>query len=113
MKMKNEKLQFDAVNTQSLKDTKKMLYFCKKKCRKMAKGRDIELIKKRDNALCRRWVYLSEVKRLRTDDVLRILSQDEFFLSEERIYCIIRNNQGIIKSLVDKQLKNIKHEKHA
>jgi hypothetical protein len=79
----------------------------------MAKGRDRELIKKRDNALCRRWVYWSEVKRLRTDDVLKVLSQDEFFLSEERIYCIIRNNQKIIKSLVDKQLKNVGDERHA
>jgi hypothetical protein len=70
----------------------------------MAKGRDKELIKKRDAALCRRYVYWSEVKRLRTSDVLKNLSENEFFLSEERIYNIIRRNGDVIKSLIDKQL---------
>jgi hypothetical protein len=82
----------------------------------MAKGRDKELIKRRDEALCRRYVYWSVVKRLRTDEVLRILSENEFFISEERIYFIIRNNGATIKSFIDKQLKkNNKHEsqKHA
>ncbi|MDR1340177.1 MAG: transposase [Prevotellaceae bacterium] len=62
--------------------------------------RNSELIKKRDDALCRRYVFWSEVKRLRTDEVLRILSQDEFFISEERILNIIRTNGEVIKSLV-------------
>jgi hypothetical protein len=79
----------------------------------MAKGRNKELIKRRDEALCRRYVYWSEAKRLRTDEVFRILSENEFFLSEERIYFIVRTNGAIIKSLIDKQLKKVKHEKHA
>ncbi|MFI3294102.1 MAG: transposase, partial [Rikenellaceae bacterium] len=33
----------------------------------MGKGRDIELIKKRNAALCRRYIYWSDVQRLRPD----------------------------------------------
>lgn len=56
----------------------------------MAKGRDKELIKLRDAALCRRYYYWTEKQRLRFDDALRILSEQEFFISEERIMAIIR-----------------------
>ena len=56
----------------------------------MGKGRDTELIKKRDEALCRRYYYWTETQRLRFDDALRILSEQEFFLSEQRIMAIIR-----------------------
>lgn len=56
----------------------------------MGKGRDTELIKKRDEALCRRYFYWTETQRLRFDDALRILSEQEFFLSEQRIMAIIR-----------------------
>lgn len=56
----------------------------------MAKGRDKELIKLRDEALCRRYYYWTERQRLRFDDALRILSEREFFISEERIMVIIR-----------------------
>ena len=54
------------------------------------KGRDKELIKLRDAALCRRYYYWTEVQRLRFDDALRVLSEREFFISEERIMAIIR-----------------------
>lgn len=56
----------------------------------MGKGRDKELIRLRDEALCRRYYYWTEVQRLRFDDALRILSEREFFISEERIMTIIR-----------------------
>ena len=56
----------------------------------MSKGRNKELIRKRDEALCRRYYYWTERQRLRFDDALRILSEREFFLSEERIMAIIR-----------------------
>lgn len=56
----------------------------------MGKGRDKELIKLRDEALCRRYYYWTEVQRLRFDDALRVLSEREFFISEERIMAIIR-----------------------
>lgn len=56
----------------------------------MAKGRDKELIKLRDEALCCRYYYWTERQRLRFDDALKILSEREFFISEERIMAIIR-----------------------
>ena len=56
----------------------------------MPKGRDKDLIELRDEALCRRYYYWTEVQRLRFDDALKVLSRQEFFLSEERIMAIIR-----------------------
>lgn len=56
----------------------------------MAKGRDRKLIELRDEALCRRYYYWTERQRLRFDDALRILSEQEFFISEQRIMAIIR-----------------------
>ena len=56
----------------------------------MSRGRDKELIRLRDEALCRRYYYWTETQRLRFDDALRILSEREFFISEERIMAIIR-----------------------
>ena len=49
----------------------------------MSKGRNKNLIKKRNEALIRRYYYWTEVRRRRFDDVLKILS-------EERILSIIR-----------------------
>lgn len=56
----------------------------------MSKGRNKELIRLRDEALCRRYHYWTEIQRLRFDDALRRLSECEFFISEERIMAIIR-----------------------
>lgn len=56
----------------------------------MPKGRNKELIDRRDKALIRRYYYWTEVQRLRLDDTLRQLSMNEFFISEERIMAIIR-----------------------
>lgn len=56
----------------------------------MSRGRDKDLIKRRDEALCRRYYYWTEVQRLRFDDALKVLSKEEFFISEERIMAIIR-----------------------
>lgn len=56
----------------------------------MSRGRNKELIKERNKKLCQRWYYWTEVQRLRFDDALKILSQQEFFLSEDRIMTILR-----------------------
>lgn len=58
----------------------------------MKKGRNSELIQKRDLKLLQRYYYWTEVKRLRFDDALRILSEEEFFISIDRIMAIVRNN---------------------
>lgn len=67
----------------------------------MAKGRDKKLIQLRDAALCRRYYYWTERQRLRFDDALRVLSEREFFISEERIMAIIRRKckEGDIKDI--------------
>lgn len=64
----------------------------KLKTRRMARGRNKSLISLRDEKLLRRYYYWTEVQRLRFDDALKILSRDEFFLSEDRIMAIIRAN---------------------
>jgi hypothetical protein len=58
----------------------------------MPKGRDKELIEKRNEALLRRYYHWTEKERLRFDDALKILSEKEFFISEERIMAIIRDH---------------------
>ena len=63
----------------------------------MSKGRNKNLIKKRNEALIRRYYYWTEVRRRRFDDVLKILSEEEFFLSEERILSIIREPETGMK----------------
>lgn len=56
----------------------------------MPKGRNRELIEKRNEKLAQRWYYWTETQRLRFDDALKILSRQEFFLSEDRVLTIIR-----------------------
>lgn len=65
----------------------------------MKKGRNKELIELRDEALCRRYYYWTEERRLRFDDALTILSKQEFFISEERIMNIIRRKCREIKDI--------------
>ncbi|MDR3266638.1 MAG: hypothetical protein LBT24_03610 [Tannerella sp.] len=57
----------------------------------MQKGRSKDLIDKRNAKLCQRYYFWTEVKRLRFDDTLKILSEDEFFIEIETIMSIIRN----------------------
>lgn len=63
----------------------------------MTKGRSKELIEARDKRLFERYFYWTEVRRLRFDDAISRLSQEEFFLSEGRIMQIIREmiRQGV------------------
>ena len=58
----------------------------------MPRGRNKDLIAARNEALCRRWYYWTEVQRLRFDDAIKILSEQEFFISEERVMSIIRQS---------------------
>lgn len=72
----------------------------------MNKGRNKMLITARDMRMYERYYYWTEVMRLRFDDAIRKLSEEEFFLSESRVLAIIRNmiQQGV--SLPDgKQIK--------
>ena len=65
----------------------------------MKKGRNKILIELRDEALCRRYYYWTEERRLRFDDALTILSKQELFISEERIMIIIRRKCREIKDI--------------
>ena len=58
----------------------------------------------RDEALCRRYYYWTEVQRLRFDDALRVLSKREFFISEERILAIIRKK---LREGTDRNAKSV------
>lgn len=68
------------------------------------KGRSSQLIARRNEALLRRYYYLTEVQRLRFDDTYRQLSLDEFFISEDRIRDIINQNLDMLER-IDKEYK--------
>ncbi len=75
------------------------------------RGRNKDLIKKRNEALCRRWVYWTETQRLRYDDALRVLSEQEFFISEERIMAVIREESHRIDAIVKRGVPRVKKPK--
>lgn len=77
----------------------------------MKRGRNRNLIRKRNEALCRRWVYWTETQRLRYDDALRVLSEQEFFISEERILAIIREMSKEIGSIVKRGVPRVRKPK--
>lgn len=56
----------------------------------MKKGRNRRLIERRNRKIVQRYYYWTEVKRLRFDDAVRKLSEEEFFLSENVIWHIIK-----------------------
>ena len=56
----------------------------------MGRGRDKVLIAARDQRVFERYYYWTEVKRLRFDDAVKKLSEEEFFLSESRILQVVR-----------------------
>lgn len=72
------------------------------------KGRSRDLIALRDEMLCRRYYYWTEVQRLRFDDALHILSKKEFFLSEERIMQIIRKRSSEIKDIAVRPVPKVR-----
>lgn len=58
----------------------------------MGKGRSEELIRRRDKTLVERFIYWTETARLRYDDTIKVLSENEFFISESRVMQILRKN---------------------
>lgn len=59
----------------------------------MRRERNCRLIVKRNIKICARYYYWTEVQRLRSDDAIRQLSEEEFFLSEATIVNILRKQQ--------------------
>ena len=56
----------------------------------MPHGRSKELIEYRDQRMFERYYYWTEIRRLRFDDAIKKLSEDEFFVSESRVMQIVR-----------------------
>lgn len=52
--------------------------------------RDLRLCAARDKKLFDRFIYWSEERRLRFDEVIRILSEEEFFICEQLVMRIVR-----------------------
>lgn len=54
------------------------------------KGRNRHLIEMRNRKIVERYYYWTEVRRLRFDDAVKQLSENEFFLSEFVIWQILK-----------------------
>lgn len=52
--------------------------------------RDNRLIEKRNKKICARYYWWTEKQRLRSDDAIHQLSEEEFFLSEATIISILK-----------------------
>lgn len=61
----------------------------------MKRRRNNRLIAKRNRKIAARYYYWTEVQRLRSDDAIHQLSEEEFFLSEATILNILRNMKRI------------------
>lgn len=70
----------------------------------MCKGRNKNLINKRNKKLVEKYHYLSVKKNIPFDDVLSMLSE-MFFLSEKRIEFILKENNDYINELICKSCK--------
>ena len=55
------------------------------------------LIQKRNEKICARYYYWTEEQRLRSDDAIRILSEEEFFISEATVLSILKKAQFTAK----------------
>ncbi len=70
------------------------------------------MVSLRDEKLIKRYYFWTEVRRLRFDDALKILSENEFFISEERIMTIIRENIDKLDEMVSKPRPHKKRTVH-
>lgn len=64
----------------------------------MRRQRDNRLIEKRNKKICARYYYWTEEQRLRSDDAIRQISEEEFFLSEATILSILKKAQTMAKA---------------
>lgn len=58
------------------------------------RGRDAKLVARRNAKILQRFIYWTEEQRLRSDDAVKILSQDEFFLSEQTVMKVLNEAYG-------------------
>ncbi|NPV35093.1 MAG: transposase [Bacteroidales bacterium] len=65
----------------------------------------------RNKKLIQRYLFWTEIKRRRTDDVLKILEWEEFFISQQSIMLILRKNSALLEEESKKIMKNMKNQK--
>ena len=71
----------------------------------MKRQRDHRLIERRNAKIAARYYYWTEVMRLRSDDAIRQLSEEEFFLSEATILKILRRAQRVGEETIRKMVR--------
>ncbi len=59
------------------------------------KGRDLELLAMRNAKILERFIYWTEEQRLRSDDAVKILANQEFFLAEQTIMRILNQAYSV------------------
>ena len=64
-------------------------------------GRNKKLLNARDHKIFERYIFWTEIKRIRFDDAIKILSSEEFFVSECVIISVVRKGvqEGWVSSL--------------
>lgn len=67
------------------------------------KGRSSRLIQRRNEYLIKRYYFWYELQRLRFEDVIERLSENEVFLEEEYILRLIRDNSHLLKEIKQKK----------
>ncbi|RXQ96063.1 hypothetical protein EO244_04265 [Ancylomarina salipaludis] len=58
------------------------------------------LIERRNRCLIARFYYWTEIKRLRFDDVLDVLQEEEFFIKDRNIMNIINSSNDYLNNLI-------------
>jgi hypothetical protein len=71
----------------------------------MKAKRDQRLIEKRNAKIAARYYYWTERQRLRSDDAIKVMSEEEFFLSEATILHILRVAQRTGEEEIKKLIK--------
>lgn len=69
--------------------------FVRTKEDRMKKGRNSDLVKKRNRDICRRFTYWYFVRKIRIDETLRILAEEEFYLTARHLWRIISEYKGL------------------
>lgn len=72
------------------------------------KGRSKRLIERRNQKIVQRYYFWTEVKRLRFDDAVKQLAENEFFLSEFMIWQILKKAAASNTSEVFKETRKHK-----
>ena len=64
-------------------------------------SRRSRLIERRNRCLIARFYYWTEIKRLRFDDVLNVLQEEEFFIKDRNIMNIINSSNDYLNNLIN------------